>query len=183
MSISSASFRTYSAAAWGAVKLPRIGVVSVLLRSSMVMQRLWSDAIGSTRRQGKGTPGGVARGCALLRRKATVHTLLTGSPAAWRVAGADPAAAVCVFAPAPAWSAVCVGHWCWSGQVNLSRLNHRLPRAQANTEVMQGTTDFHDQIADALFPQPEPVFDDATALDTTVDMLNAQSAIVQGLIG
>jgi len=48
---------------------------------------------------------------------------------------------------------------------------------------MQGTTDVHDQIADALFPQADPVFDDTTALDTTVDMLNAQSASVQGLIG
>ena len=46
---------------------------------------------------------------------------------------------------------------------------------------MQGTTEFHDQIADALFPQTDPVFDDVTALDTTVDMLNAQSASVQGL--
>ena len=48
---------------------------------------------------------------------------------------------------------------------------------------MQGTTDFHHQIADALLPQADPVFDDATALDTPVDMLNAQSAIVQGLVG
>jgi len=48
---------------------------------------------------------------------------------------------------------------------------------------MQGTTDLHDQIADVLFPQADPVFHNATALDTPVDMLNAQSAIVQGLIG
>lgn len=48
---------------------------------------------------------------------------------------------------------------------------------------MQGTADCHHQIADARLPQADAVFDDATALDTTVDMLNAQSAIVQGLVG
>jgi hypothetical protein len=48
---------------------------------------------------------------------------------------------------------------------------------------MQGTTEFHHQIADALLPEANPVFDDAATLDTTVDMLNAQSARVQGLIG
>ena len=48
---------------------------------------------------------------------------------------------------------------------------------------MQGTAEFHDQIADALLPQPEPVFDDATALHTAVDMLDPQPAVVQGLVG
>ena len=48
---------------------------------------------------------------------------------------------------------------------------------------MERTTDFHHEIADARLPQADPVFDDATAFDTTVDMLNAQSAIVQGLVG
>jgi hypothetical protein len=48
---------------------------------------------------------------------------------------------------------------------------------------MQGTADVHRQVADALLPQPDPVFDDTTAFDTTVDMLNAQSARVQGLVG
>jgi hypothetical protein len=37
---------------------------------------------------------------------------------------------------------------------------------------VQGTTAFHHQIADALLPQPDPVFDDATALDTAVDILD-----------
>jgi hypothetical protein len=41
---------------------------------------------------------------------------------------------------------------------------------------MERTTDFHHEIADALLPQADPAFDDATAFDTTVDMLNAQSA-------
>jgi hypothetical protein len=41
---------------------------------------------------------------------------------------------------------------------------------------MQGTADFHHQIADARLPQADPVFDDATALDTAVDMFEAQPA-------
>jgi hypothetical protein len=67
--------------------------------------------------------------------------------------------------------------------LSLSRLNHWLPWGQAHPEVMKSTTDFHHEITDALLPQADPVFDDATALHTAVDMLNAQSTIVQGLIG
>ena len=48
---------------------------------------------------------------------------------------------------------------------------------------MQGTADLHHEIADALFPQPHPVFDDATALDTAVDMLDPQPTLVQRLVG
>jgi len=48
---------------------------------------------------------------------------------------------------------------------------------------VQGTTDFHHQIADALLPQADAVLHDATALDTAVDMLNAQPAVVQRLVG
>jgi hypothetical protein len=48
---------------------------------------------------------------------------------------------------------------------------------------MQRTTDVHHQIAHALLPQADAVFHHATALDPTVDMLDAQSAIVQSLIG
>jgi hypothetical protein len=44
--------------------------------------------------------------------------------------------------------------------LSLSRLNHWLPRAQAHPEVVQGTAEFHDQIADAFFPQADPIFDD-----------------------
>src|SRR3954454_22103911 len=40
---------------------------------------------------------------------------------------------------------------------------------------MQGTADFHYDIPDALLPQADAVFDDATALDTAVDMLDPQS--------
>ena len=67
--------------------------------------------------------------------------------------------------------------------LSLSRLNHLLPGRKAHPEVVQGTTEFHHQIADALLPQADPVFDDATALDTTVDMLDPQPTLVQGLVG
>ena len=67
-------------------------------------------------------------------------------------------------------------------QVSLSRLNHWLPRGQAHPEVVQGTTEFHDQIADAFFPQADAVFDDATTLDTTLDMLDPQPPLVERLI-
>ena len=48
---------------------------------------------------------------------------------------------------------------------------------------MQGTTAFHHQITDPLLPQPDPVLHDATALDTAVDILDAQPTVVQGLVG
>ena len=48
---------------------------------------------------------------------------------------------------------------------------------------MEGTADFHHQIADALLPQPDPVFDDTTAFDTAVDMLDPQPTLVQRLVG
>ena len=48
---------------------------------------------------------------------------------------------------------------------------------------MQGTAQFHDEIANAGLPQADAVFDDATALHTAVDMLDPEPAIVQGLVG
>jgi hypothetical protein len=48
---------------------------------------------------------------------------------------------------------------------------------------MQGTAQFHHEITDAVLPQPDPVFDDATTLHATVDMLDPQPAMVQGLVG
>jgi hypothetical protein len=48
---------------------------------------------------------------------------------------------------------------------------------------MQGTAQFHHDIADARLPQTDPVFDNATALDTAVDMLDPQPAVVQSLVG
>ena len=47
---------------------------------------------------------------------------------------------------------------------------------------MQGTADFHHDITDALLPQADPVFDDAATLDTAVDMLNPQPALMQRLV-
>ena len=67
--------------------------------------------------------------------------------------------------------------------VSLSRLNHRLPGCEAHAEVVQGTTYFHHQIADALLPQPDPVFHHATTLDAAVDMLDPQPPLVERLVG
>jgi len=36
--------------------------------------------------------------------------------------------------------------------LSLSRLNHRLPWSQTHPKIVQGTTEFHHQIADARFP-------------------------------
>ena len=47
---------------------------------------------------------------------------------------------------------------------------------------MQGTAAFHHQITDALLPQADAVFHNATAFDTAVDVLDPSSAIVQGLV-
>jgi len=81
--------------------------------------------------------------------------------------------------------------WDWSEScaplrqrhVSLSRLNHWLPRVKTHPEIMQRTADFHDEIADALLPQTDPVFDDATTLHTAVDMLDPQPTAVQRLVG
>jgi hypothetical protein len=68
-------------------------------------------------------------------------------------------------------------------QMSLSRLNHWLPGRETHPEVVEGTTDFHHDIADALFPEAEPVFDNATALHAAVDMLDPEPARVEGLVG
>ena len=68
-------------------------------------------------------------------------------------------------------------------RLSLSRLNHWLPRCEADPKVMQGAADFHHDIPDALLPQADAVFDDATALDAAVDMLDPQPAGVERLIG
>ncbi|HSX78946.1 MAG TPA: hypothetical protein VLQ80_10295 [Candidatus Saccharimonadia bacterium] len=48
---------------------------------------------------------------------------------------------------------------------------------------MQRTADLHHQIADALLPQADPVFDDATALHTAVDMFDPEPTLVERLVG
>jgi hypothetical protein len=67
-------------------------------------------------------------------------------------------------------------------QLSLSRLNHWLPGCEAHPDVVQGTAQFHHQIADALLPQADPVFDDAAARDTAVDMLDPQPTLVERLV-
>jgi hypothetical protein len=47
---------------------------------------------------------------------------------------------------------------------------------------MQCTAQFHHEIPDALLPQPDPIFHNATALHTAVDMFDPQSAMVQPLV-
>jgi hypothetical protein len=53
---------------------------------------------------------------------------------------------------------------------------------QAHPEVVQGTTEFHHEITDALLPHTDPVFHNATALDTAVDMLDPQPTLVEHLV-
>src|SRR5262252_7463716 len=48
---------------------------------------------------------------------------------------------------------------------------------------MQGTAEFHHQIADALFPQTDAVFHDAAALDTAIDVLDPEPPLVECLVG
>ena len=48
---------------------------------------------------------------------------------------------------------------------------------------MQGTAQCHHAITDALLPQTDPVFHHATTLHAPVDMLDAEPALVQGLVG
>src|SRR2546427_3074841 len=67
-------------------------------------------------------------------------------------------------------------------QVRLSRLNPWLPRGQAHPEVVQGTAEFHHQIADAFLPQTDPIFHDATTLDTPIDRLDPQPTLVERLV-
>jgi hypothetical protein len=68
-----------------------------------------------------------------------------------------------------------------------SRLNHRLPWRQTYAKVMQPTADFHDPITDTRLPQAAGVVDNATALDTTVDVLNAHATAgdppIRGFLG
>jgi hypothetical protein len=67
--------------------------------------------------------------------------------------------------------------------LSLFRLNHRLPWGQAYPEVVQGTAEFHHEITDPLLPQADPVFHNATTLDTAVDMLDPEPTLVERLVG
>src|SRR5712691_9742233 len=46
-----------------------------------------------------------------------------------------------------------------------------------------GATELHHQIADALLPQADPVFHNATPLDAAVDMLDPELPLVERLVG
>ena len=69
-----------------------------------------------------------------------------------------------------------------SMHMSLSRLNHGQPRVQAYPEVVQGAAELHHQVADPFLPQADPVFHDATPLDTTIDMLDPQPTLVERLV-
>src|SRR5215475_9554453 len=80
--------------------------------------------------------------------------------------------------------------WSWWGRtatavtrLSLSRLNHWLPRIQAHPEVVQGTAEFHHEVADPLLPQADAVLHDTTALDAAVDMLDPEPPLVERLVG
>jgi hypothetical protein len=47
---------------------------------------------------------------------------------------------------------------------------------------MERTAEFHHQIADTLLPPSEPIFDNTTAFDTAVHVLDPQPAIVESLV-
>ena len=66
--------------------------------------------------------------------------------------------------------------------MSLSRLNYWLPGCETHPEVVQGTTEFHHESAAPLLPQTDPVFDDATALHTAVDMFDAPPALGERLL-
>src|SRR5467141_3097239 len=67
--------------------------------------------------------------------------------------------------------------------LSLSRLNHGQPGVQAHPEIVQGTAELHHEIADALLPQADPVFHNATTFDAAVDMLDPQPPLMQRLVG
>src|SRR5262247_555017 len=86
------------------------------------------------------------------------------------------------------WSLQCARRSTWRPRVatrnlSLSRLNHGLPGVQAHPEIVQGATELHHEIADALLPQAAPVLHDATPLDAAVDMLDPESPLVEHLVG
>src|SRR5262247_1677979 len=86
------------------------------------------------------------------------------------------------------WSLQCARRSTWRPRVatrnlSLSRLNHGLPGVQAHPEIVQGATELHHEIADALLPQADAVLHDTTALDAAVDMLDPEPPLVERLVG
>jgi hypothetical protein len=48
---------------------------------------------------------------------------------------------------------------------------------------VQGTTEFHHEIADALLPHTDPVFHHTAALDTAIDVLDPEPPLIEYLVG
>jgi len=48
---------------------------------------------------------------------------------------------------------------------------------------VEGTTEFHHEIADACLPQTDPVFHNAAALDTAIDVLDPETPLIEYLVG
>ena len=66
--------------------------------------------------------------------------------------------------------------------LSLSRLNHRLSQGEDEPSMMEGTEDVPHQSADAPLPEVASVFDAATALDTTLDMVDPQPTLAALLV-
>jgi hypothetical protein len=54
---------------------------------------------------------------------------------------------------------------------------------QTKTKVMQGTSDFHEEIAHPFAQETTDVFEDAAAFDTTIDVFDGHPTARQSLIG
>jgi len=68
-------------------------------------------------------------------------------------------------------------------ELSLSRLNHGQQGVQAHPEIVQGTAEFHHEIADALLPQADAVFHNTITLDAAVDMLDGRVPPTCGYFG
>ena len=65
----------------------------------------------------------------------------------------------------------------------IERLDHGLPGGgDAETEIVERTANFHQHIAHAVFEQATRVFEDTTALDTAVDVLDGHAPTGKHLI-
>ena len=121
---------------------------------------------------------------------------LTPQPLATVREAYDSRSARCVLSAGPRCNATAARHnsslpvlgrahggRAYARHLSLSRLKHRLPRGQTHPEIMQGTAEFYDPVADTLLPQVDAVFDNTRALHAAVDRLDAPPTLVQGLVG
>jgi hypothetical protein len=49
---------------------------------------------------------------------------------------------------------------------------------ETHPEIMQRTTELHHHIAEPLLPQPQAIFHNATAFDTTIDVFDPPAPVV-----